>query len=143
MQAGTIEALGADILHAIAQAGAATDEQLSSLHFLFDSHLVKALQIVDQGGVWTFVGASSGRRVYQVHGQSADSYIVFPTHYCSCQVRRAARAWRRKARARAAVYPLTSAARGSMLTAQAEPWLCSGTAHLTSLTQRRTRMLIS
>ncbi len=87
MQAGNVEALGEDILQAIAQAGAATDEQLSSLHFLFDSHLVKALQIVDQGGVWAFVGASSGRRVYQVHGQSADSYIVFPAHYCSCQVR--------------------------------------------------------
>ncbi|KAL4438696.1 hypothetical protein ABPG77_006300 [Micractinium sp. CCAP 211/92] len=85
MQAGNVEALGEDILQAIAQAGAATDEQLSSLHFLFDSHLVKALQIVDQGGVWAFVGASSGRRVYQVHGQSADSYIVFPAHYCSCQ----------------------------------------------------------
>ncbi|KAI3431607.1 hypothetical protein D9Q98_004657 [Chlorella vulgaris] len=60
-----LESVASEILAAVAAAGSATDEQLSNLHFLYDSHFAKALQIVDQGGVWCFVGASSGRRVYQ------------------------------------------------------------------------------
>jgi hypothetical protein len=87
MQAGTVERVGEEIFAAIAASGTAGDDQLSSLHFLFDSHFAKALQIVDQGGVFCFVGASSGRRVYQVRGHSSEDYVVFPGHYCSCQVR--------------------------------------------------------
>lgn len=87
MQEVTVERLGEQLFQAVSTSGTLSDEHLSSLHFLYDSHFVKALQIVDQGGVWCFVGASSGRRVYQVHGQSAESYVVFPNHYCSCQVR--------------------------------------------------------
>ena len=37
-----------------------------SLNFLFEKHLSNALQIIDQGGVFCFVGERSGRRVYQV-----------------------------------------------------------------------------
>lgn len=37
-----------------------------SLNFLFEKHLSNALQIIDQGGVFCFVGEKSGRRVYQV-----------------------------------------------------------------------------
>ena len=87
MQAGTVERVGEEIFAAIAASATASDEQLSSLHFLFDSHFAKALQIVDQGGVFCFVGAGSGRRVYQVRGHSSEDYVVFPGHYCSCQVR--------------------------------------------------------
>jgi hypothetical protein len=82
-----LESVASEILAAVAAAGSATDEQLSNLHFLYDSHFAKALQIVDQGGVWCFVGASSGRRVYQVQGHSNEHYVVHPAHYCSCQVR--------------------------------------------------------
>ena len=39
---------------------------LRSLAFLFDKHLSKALQIIDQGGVFCFTGERSGRRVYEV-----------------------------------------------------------------------------
>ncbi|KAI3431608.1 hypothetical protein D9Q98_004657 [Chlorella vulgaris] len=80
-----LESVASEILAAVAAAGSATDEQLSNLHFLYDSHFAKALQIVDQGGVWCFVGASSGRRVYQVQGHSNEHYVVHPAHYCSCQ----------------------------------------------------------
>ncbi|PSC73313.1 zinc finger SWIM domain-containing 7 [Micractinium conductrix] len=85
MQRGSVELLGSELLASVAAAGSATDEQLSALHFLFDTHVAKALQIVDQGGVWCFVGAGSGRRVFKVQGQSAEAYVVFPGHYCSCQ----------------------------------------------------------
>jgi predicted nucleic acid-binding Zn finger protein len=65
--------------------GTPTDEQLSSLHFIYGTNLAKALQIVDQGGVACYVGAGSGRRVYLVHGHAAEHYLVHPDHYCSCQ----------------------------------------------------------
>ncbi len=37
-----------------------------SLNILFERHLSNALQLIDQGGVFCFVGERSGRRVYQV-----------------------------------------------------------------------------
>ena len=77
--------LGEEVLASIAAAGAASDEHLSALHFLFDKHLTKALQIVDQGGVFCFVGEPSGRRAWQVQGQASEAYAVHPGHYCSCQ----------------------------------------------------------
>ena len=59
---------------------------LRSLHFLLEKHFAKAVQIVDQGGVFCFVGEQSGRKAYQVQGQSSsDRYTVYPWHYCSCQ----------------------------------------------------------
>lgn len=88
MQGVTVERLGAQLFEAVRASGSVTDEHLAALHFLYDTHLIKALQIVDQGGVWCFQGADSGRRVFQVHGQSAENYVVFSDHYCSCQVRR-------------------------------------------------------
>ncbi|GAB4814867.1 hypothetical protein N2152v2_001913 [Parachlorella kessleri] len=57
-----------------------------SLNILFERHLSNALQLIDQGGVFCFVGERSGRRVYQVQGQrSNERYTVFPAHFCSCQ----------------------------------------------------------
>lgn len=91
MQAGTVEALGLQLLSAVRTSGTPTDEQLSSLHFIYGTNLAKALQIVDQGGVACYVGAGSGRRVYLVHGHAAEHYLVHPDHYCSCQVRRQGR----------------------------------------------------
>lgn len=91
MQAGTVEAVGAQLLSAVRTSGALTDEQLSSLHFIYGTNLAKALQIVDQGGVACYVGAGSGRRVFLVHGHAAEHYLVHPDHYCSCQVRRQGR----------------------------------------------------
>ena len=56
-----------------------------SLHFLFDKHFAKAVQIVDHGGVFSYVGERSGRRVFQVQGhRSSERYTVVPRNYCSC-----------------------------------------------------------
>lgn len=111
MQAGTVEAVGAQLLSAVRTSGTPTDEQLSSLHFIYGTNLVKALQIVDQGGVACYVGAGSGRRVYLVHGHAAEHYLVHPDHYCSCQVRRqAARALSAAARGRGGGVAGTTAA---------------------------------
>ena len=104
MQAGTLDALGDSVLAEASNTGTLSETALSSLHFLYDTHLAKALQIVDQGGVTCFVGAGSGRKLYRVHGHAAESYLVFPRSYCSCQVRRrgaaggASRRWWRRRR---------------------------------------------
>ena len=81
----TADAVADEVLARITAAGAVTDELLAALYCLFDKHLAKALQIVDQGGVFCFVGERSGRRAIQVHGQSGEAYAVCPAHYCSCQ----------------------------------------------------------
>jgi predicted nucleic acid-binding Zn finger protein len=52
---------------------------------LFGGHFDKATQIVDQGGVFAFIGRESQRKVYQVQGnKKKEKYTVFPRHYCSC-----------------------------------------------------------
>lgn len=57
-----------------------------SLHFLFDKHFAKAVQIVDHSGVFSFEGERSRRRVFQVQGhRQGDRYTVIPGHFCSCQ----------------------------------------------------------
>ena len=64
---------------------AARSPATRSLHFLFDKHFSKAVQIVDQGGVFGFTGERSGRRVFQVKGRgSSDAYTVVPASYCAC-----------------------------------------------------------
>lgn len=88
-----VDAVGTSLLASIAQSGGTlTDADLSALHFLYDSHLAKALQIIDQGGVQVLTAAGSGRKLHTVAGQSAETYVVHPGHYCSCQVRRGNRA---------------------------------------------------
>ncbi|KXZ41933.1 hypothetical protein GPECTOR_240g575 [Gonium pectorale] len=53
---------------------------------LFGKNFAKALEVVDGGGILCYEGEASGRRVYKVPGRRpSDQYIVFPTHYCSCQ----------------------------------------------------------
>eukprot|EP00249_Psilotum_nudum_P033936 c51982_g1_i1 orf=12-494(-) len=66
---------------------ALTDEQLSSLHFLFNKNLERAMAILDQRGVERIVAEPSHRVVFQVAGESksSDRYLCFPRHFCSCQ----------------------------------------------------------
>jgi predicted nucleic acid-binding Zn finger protein len=55
------------------------------LDLLFGGHFDKATQIVDQGGVFAFIGRESQRKVFQVQGhKNKGNYTVFPRHYCSC-----------------------------------------------------------
>ncbi|KAK9813349.1 hypothetical protein WJX73_001709 [Symbiochloris irregularis] len=68
----------------------AVHSKLESLNFLFDRNFTRAVQLVEQGAVSCFVAMKSRRTVFQVKGASAkgpgpaDSYLVFPTHFCSC-----------------------------------------------------------
>ncbi|GLC41546.1 hypothetical protein PLESTB_000703400 [Pleodorina starrii] len=62
------------------------DETLASLHMLYGKNFAKALEVVDSGGIVCFVGERTGRTVYKVPGsRPPDQYLVFPSHYCSCQ----------------------------------------------------------
>ncbi|CDO97254.1 unnamed protein product [Coffea canephora] len=66
--------------------GSVTDDQLSTLHFLFGKNLEKATRIVDQRGVKRISGEPSGRSIFQVLGESRrkEEYLCFPEHYCAC-----------------------------------------------------------
>uniref|UniRef100_A0A7N1A7V3 SWIM-type domain-containing protein n=1 Tax=Kalanchoe fedtschenkoi TaxID=63787 RepID=A0A7N1A7V3_KALFE len=63
-----------------------TDDQLSTLHFLFGKNTERAARIVDQGGVKRISGEPSGRCIFQVTGESKrkEEYYCFPEHYCAC-----------------------------------------------------------
>lgn len=70
----------------IESSGSVTDDQLSTLHFLFGKNLEKATRIVDQRGVKRISGEPSGRSIFQVLGESRrkEEYLCFPEHYCAC-----------------------------------------------------------
>ncbi|KAG0563413.1 hypothetical protein M758_8G028000 [Ceratodon purpureus] len=85
---GTAEAVVQSIMAAIESADSVTDEQLSTLYFIFEKNLERALRILDQGGVQRVIAQPSQRSVFQVIGESKtgpSSYLCFPEHFCSCQ----------------------------------------------------------
>lgn len=63
-----------------------SDDQLSTLHFLFGKNFERATRIVDQGGVRRVSGSPSGRFLFLVVGESRrkEEYICFPEHHCTC-----------------------------------------------------------
>lgn len=65
---------------------AVSEEQLSTLHFLFGKNLERATKIVDQRGVKKITGEPSGRSIFQVVGESRkkEEYFCFAENYCAC-----------------------------------------------------------
>ncbi|XP_031261177.1 zinc finger SWIM domain-containing protein 7 isoform X4 [Pistacia vera] len=63
-----------------------SEDQLSTLYFLFGKNLEKATRIVDQKGVKTISGEPSSRFIFQVMGESRrkEEYYCFAEHYCAC-----------------------------------------------------------
>ncbi|XP_047972342.1 zinc finger SWIM domain-containing protein 7 [Salvia hispanica] len=63
-----------------------SDDQLSTLHFIFGKNFERATRIFDQAGVKRISGQPSGRSIFQVVGESRkkEEYLCFPEHYCSC-----------------------------------------------------------
>ncbi|XP_065869633.1 uncharacterized protein [Euphorbia lathyris] len=74
------------VFKAIESTSSVTEEQLSTLHFLYGKNFERATRIVDQRRVKRISGQPSGRSIFQVVGESRrkEEYFCFPEHYCAC-----------------------------------------------------------